>query len=186
MATVSLAIMIKQQLEKGILTAEGRAHLQQLGVIQSENFDINHIASTLRHAIVNEWLSNPSSYEPFLTSGQDYKTEANLVLQDGHFASELGNSMPLAASNALCLPIIVFTAMLNFPLLPICPQDKTVSDEPIYLVYDMSFAGHYDAVQQQVNQLDQQHQDEQLMTAANQSSNQPQLSCRCGQGAKRK
>ena len=63
----------------------------------------------------------------------------------------------------LCLPIVVFTAMLNFPLLPICPQDKTVSDDPIYLVYDMSFAGHYDAVQQQVNQLDQQHQDEQLI-----------------------
>ena len=183
---VSLAIMIKQQLKKGILTAEGRTRLQQLGVIQGEKFEINHIASSLRHVIVNEWLSNPSSYEPFLTSGQDYKKEANLFLQDGHFASELGNSMPLAASNALCLPIVVFTAMLNFPLLPICPQDKTVSDDPIYLVYDMSFAGHYDAVQQQVNQLDQQHQDEQMMTSTNQSNNQPQLSCRCGQGAKRK
>lgn len=61
-----------------------------------------------------------------------------------------------------------------------------MSDEPIYLVYDTSFAGHYDTVRQQVNQLDQQHQDEQLMTSANQSSNQPQLTCRCGQGAKRK
>lgn len=90
-------------------------------------------------------------------------------------------------SNALCLPIVVFTAMLNFPVLPICPQDKTLSDDPICLVYDMSFAGHYDAVQQQVNQLNQQHQDKQLMTSTNQSSNQPQLSCRCGgQGAKRK
>ena len=97
---VSLAIMIKQQLEKGILTAEGRTRLQQLGVIQSEKFETNHIASALRHVIVNEWLSNPSSYEPFLTSGQDYKKEANLFLQDGHFASELGNSMPLAAVNA--------------------------------------------------------------------------------------
>ena len=183
---VSLAIMIKQQLEKGILSAEGRTRLQQLGVIQGENFEINHIASAQRHVVVNEWLSNPSSYEPFLTSGQDYKTEANLFLQDGHFASELGNSMPLAASNALCLPIVVFTSMLNFPLLAICPQDKTVSDDPLYLVYDMSFAGHYDAAQQQVNQLDQQHQDEQPMTSTNQSSNQPQLSCRCGQGAKRK
>ena len=98
---VSLAIMIKQQLGKGILTAEGRTRLQQLGVIQGENFEINHIASALRHVIVNEWLSNPSLYEPFLTSGQDYETEANLFLQDGHFASELGNSIPLAASNAL-------------------------------------------------------------------------------------
>ena len=68
---VSLAIMIKQQLEKGLLTAEGRTHLQQLGVIQGENFEVHDIASALRHVIVNEWLSNPSSYEPFLTSGQD-------------------------------------------------------------------------------------------------------------------
>ena len=121
---VSLAIMIKQQLEKGILTAEGRTRLQQLGVIQSEKFEINHIASALRHVIVNEWLSNPSSYEPFLASGQDYKKEANLFLKDGHFASELGNSMPLAAANALCLSIVVLiTAMLNFLLLPYCPQD---------------------------------------------------------------
>ena len=53
---VSLATMIKQQLEKGILTAEGRTRLQQLGVIQGENFEINHIASALRRVIVNEWL----------------------------------------------------------------------------------------------------------------------------------
>ena len=72
---------------------------------------------------MNEWLSNPSSYEPFLTSGQDYETEANLFLQDGHFASELGNSIPLAASSGLCLPIVVFTPVLNFPLRPTCPQD---------------------------------------------------------------
>ena len=34
------------------------------------------------------------------------------------------------------------------------PADKgeeRTMDDPIYLVYDMSFAGHYDAVQQQVN-----------------------------------
>ena len=49
---------------------------------------------------MNGYISNPSSYEPFLTSGQDCKKEANLFLQDGHFASELGNSMPLAAVNA--------------------------------------------------------------------------------------
>ena len=69
----------------------------------------------------------------------DYETEANLFLQDSHFVSELGNSMPLAASNAMCLPIVVFNAMFNFPLLPICPQDKTLSDDPIYLVYNISF-----------------------------------------------
>lgn len=57
---VSLAIMIKQQLEKGILTAEGKTHLQHLGIIQGDNVEINHIASALRHVIVNEWLSNPS------------------------------------------------------------------------------------------------------------------------------
>ena len=56
---------------------------------------------------MNEWLANPSSCEPFLSSEQDNEAEANARLQDGHFASELGNSMPPAASNALCISIVV-------------------------------------------------------------------------------
>lgn len=141
------------------------------------------MATALRQTIVNEWLANPSSYEPFLTSGQDYKSEANAFLQDGYFASELGNSMPLAASNVLCISIVVFTAMLNFPVLPICPRDRTLSDNPIYLAYDMSFAGHYDGIEQQSTPQQGEQKQRSLPT---QCGNKQQITCRCGQGAKRK
>ena len=57
--------------------------------------------------------------------------------------------MPLAASSALRISIVVFTAMLNFPVFPICPKDRTLSDDSIYLAYDMSFAGHDDGTEQQ-------------------------------------
>ena len=141
------------------------------------------MATALRQTIVNEWLANPSSYEPFLTSGQDYKSEASAFLQDGYFASELGNSMPLAASNALCISVVVFTAMLNFPVLPICPRDRSLSDNPIYLAYDMSFARHYDGIKQQSTP---QQEDPMRESVPTQFSNQKQITCKCGQGAKRK
>ena len=176
---VSLAIMIQQQLAIGALNAEAKAHMENLGLIKGANTDVKQMATTLRQIIVNEWLANPSSYEPFLSSEQDYEAEANAFLQDGHFASELGNSMPLAASNALRISIVVF----NFPVLPICPRDRTLSDHPIYLASDMRFAGHYDGIEQQTTV---QQDEEQQRSAPNQCGNQHQITCRCGQGAKRK
>ena len=146
--------------------------------------DITQMATRLRQTIVDEWLPNPSFYEPFLTSKQDYKAEASAFLQDGHFASELGNSMPLAASNALRISFVVFTAMLNFPVLPICPRYRTLSDKPIYLAYDMSFAGHYDDIEKQSTL--QQEEQQQQRSAPTHCGNQHQITCRCGEGAKRK
>ena len=175
--------MIQQQLANDTLNAEAKAHMENLGVIKGANTDVKQMATTLRQIIVNEWLANPSSYEPFLSSEQDYEAEANALLQDGYFASELGNSMPLAASNALRISIVVFTAMLNFPVLPICPRDRTLRDDPIYLAYDMRFAGHYDGIEQQTTV---QQDEEQQRSAPNQCGNQHQITCRCGQGAKRK
>ena len=92
--------------------------------------------------------------------------------------------MPLAASNELRISIVVFRAMLNFPVLPICPRYRTLSDNPIYLAYDMSFAGHYDGIEQQCT-LQQEEQQKQR-SAPTQCGNQHQITCRCGQGAKRK
>ena len=180
---VSLATMIQQQLAKGSLNPEEKTHMENLGLIKDANTDIKQMATALRQTIVNKWLANPSSYEPFLTSGQDYKSEANAFLQDGYFASELGNSMPLAASNVLCISAVVFPAMLNFPVLPICPRDRTLSDNPIYLAYDMSFAGHYDGIEQQSTPQQGEQKQRSLPT---QCGNKQQITCRCGQGMKRK
>ena len=182
---VSLATMIQQQLVNASLSDEAKTHLQNLGIIRSHDTGINQMAVTLRHTLVNEWLSNPSAYEPFLLSGEDYETEVNAFLQDGHFASELGNTMPLAAANALHIPVVVFTEMLNFPVLPICPRDTVISDDPIYLAHDTSSAGHYDAITQQSSRINQQEEQEQERSPTD-CANPKQISCRCGQGAKRK
>ena len=77
---VSLATMIQQQLEKGTLNAAAKTHLENLGLIQDVNIDIKQMATALTQTIVNEWLANSSSYEAFLTSGQDYKSEASAFL----------------------------------------------------------------------------------------------------------
>ena len=91
--------------------------------------------------------------------------------------------MPLAASNALCLSVGVFTAMSNFPVLPICPRDRILSDNPIYLGYDMSFAGHYVGIEQKGAPQKEEPKQGSVRT---QYSNQKQIMCRCGQGEKRK
>ena len=63
-----------------------------------------------------EWLSNSETYRVFLTNGQPFDTEAQAFFINGYFASELGNSMPLAMANVLKLPTVVISQMENVPL----------------------------------------------------------------------
>lgn len=97
--------------------------------------------------------------------------------------------MPLAASNALRNPIVVFTSMLNFTVLPVMPREIVLSENLIFLVYDMNYAGHYDAVDS-IPQLTMAQEVCQPLstqnTAPSRSESVPLVSCRCGQGAKRK
>ena len=174
---VSLATMIKEHLSNGTLSDKAKAHIENTGLKLYDN--IGQMATTLRQIVVKEWLSNPSDYKPFLINeSKDFNEEAKAFLEDGYFASELGNSMPLAASNALCIPIVILTAMSNFPIVPVSPRN-VINDTPIFLAYDMEFAGHYDAIKQHT--LQQQHKEIQSP-----ATNNKQTSCRCGQGAKKK
>jgi len=97
--------------------------------------------------------------------------------------------MPLAASNALRIPIVVFTSMLNFPVLPVSPREIVLSENPIFLTYDMNYAGHYDAVDS-IPQLTMAQEVCQPLSTQNTAPSRPEsvplVSCRCGQGAKRK
>lgn len=167
---------------------EGRAHIERIGVIRASNAHAKEIATVLRRVIVDEWLENRGHYEPFLTSGQNYISEVMAFLQDGHFAAELGNSMPLAASNALRIPIVVFTSILNFPVLPLSPRESVLSENPIFLAYDMNYAGHYDAVDS-ISQLNMAQEvckpPSTQNTTPSRPESIPQVSCD-EEGAKRK
>ena len=52
----------------------------------------------------DEWMTHPDLYQHFLTGERIFETEAKLFLNNGHFATDLGNAMPLAMASALKLP----------------------------------------------------------------------------------
>ena len=99
----------------------------------------------LRELIVHEWISHPEDYQPFLGVGQLLDHEASLFLNDGHFASELGNCMALAMANLLNLPIVVITQMESMSVVPVTPRE-TLQCLPIFVAFDHAGVGHYDAV----------------------------------------
>ena len=83
--------------------------------------------------------------EPFMiTSTTDsYDTEAQKFLQPGHYDSELGNYVPMAMSNILQIPLVIFTLMENYPITQVILKTRVLSEVPIYLTYNHGDSGHY-------------------------------------------
>ena len=104
---------------------------------------ISVLVSKLREVIVQEWLGpNRCEYEEFLTMDTCYESEANKFLTDGYYDSELGNSMPLAMSNALKVFIVVFSSQQGSPVYFV--SSKYTSHHGLYLAYTAYGGGHYD------------------------------------------
>jgi len=97
--------------------------------------DKTDICAGLKRLVVDEWLTYPDSYKSFLTGGQAFEDEAKAFLNDDHFATDLGNSMPLAMANVLCLPIVIMTPMENLPVLPITPRE-CIQCMSIFIAFD--------------------------------------------------
>ena len=138
------------------------------------------VCAKLRKLMFDEWMTHPDLYQHFLTGEQIFESEAKLFLNNGHFATDLGNAMPLAMANALKLPIVIFTEMENMPVLPITPRE-TIKCMPIFLTFDQSGPGHYDAVEMPVTKCTQPSKEipKRVIEPSNDDS------CRCGQGAKK-
>ena len=143
--------------------------------------DTNELCSKLRELTVHEWTSHPEDYQPFLGVEQTVNHEAQLFLTDGHFASELGNSMPLAMANLLKLPIVVMSQMENLPVIPITPRE-TVHCLPIFVAFEHSGAGHYDAVAH----ITGTKSPTETQPNSNNKDTPSIECCRCGQGARKK
>lgn len=102
--------------------------------------------NVLRQLIVQEFSGpNRHLYEPFMiTSTTDsYDTEAQKFLRPGHYDSELGNCVPLAMSNILQIPLVIFTSMENYPITQVIPRTRVLSEVLIYLAYNHGDSGHY-------------------------------------------
>ena len=150
-------------------------HLDSLGLLNV----CDDVCGKLRKLVVDEWITNPDQYKPFLTGEQTFETEARLFLNDGHFATQLGNSMPLTMGNVLKLPVVVVTEMENLPVLPITPRES-IQCLPIFIAFDQSGAGHYDAVVQ-IPKSEPSCEVQKPIVEKNEGN-----CCRCGQGAKKK
>jgi hypothetical protein len=162
------------------IPSDAHKHLDTIGLIKETSYDANDMSSTLRILIVREWMNNPDQYKPFLDSQIEFETEASLFLNGGHFASQLGNSMPLAMANVLKIPMVVMTQMDNFSIIPITPRESLQS-LPVFIAFDHTGAGHYDAVMQ----VQPSEPTSENSTYDCKKEVSPD-GCRCGQGAKKK
>ena len=162
------------------LSDETSGHLDSLGLLSSSV----DTCSQLRKLVVNEGLTHSNLYKPFLPGNQIFDDEAMLFLNVGHFASDLGNSMPLAMANVLKLPIVVISQMENLPVLPITPRE-TLQCFPIFIAFNHCGTGHYDAV---IEAQKPEPTSEVCCPAdkPNDSEKNKSECCRCGQSAKKK
>ena len=90
------------------------------------NGSIVALAARLRELVVTEWLGpNRLEYENFLTNlDTEYENEASDFLEDGHYDSNLGNTMPLAMSNALGVSLVILTSLPSTPCFYITPRSE--------------------------------------------------------------
>lgn len=118
-------------------------HLKLIGL--SRDMPENEKVIVLRRLIVEEFFGqNRHVYEPFLVTSTDfYEKEAQKFQEPGFYDSELGNCIPLAMSNILQMPIVIFTSMENYPVTHVIPRGRVLSEVPLYLAYDHSGSGHY-------------------------------------------
>ena len=120
-------------------------HLKNLNLCLDS--DIGFIVVHLRKLLVSEWLENASQYEDFVT-GQEILFEelASSYTGRGVFAGELGNIMAVGLANVLRINLVLFTSMEKMKTIPIVPREKVLCNGAIYLAFNNSGCGHYDAV----------------------------------------
>ena len=122
-----------------------RSDLQNLQRISSLGLGINEERDTenLRLLFVREVTENLDEYREWMSCSSNVR-EIERFKTDGHFASDIGDICTKACANLLRVPIIVITALPNVPSIPFLPK-HFITAVPMYLAYDHSGPGHYDA-----------------------------------------
>ena len=114
-------------------------HFRSLGIGEWEEEN----TVQLRKLFVNEVTENISDYENWMTAGSNNLETVAKFKESGFFASEVGDLCASATAKLLRIPIIVVTALPTPPTIPFLPDIS--SDTPMYIAYDHSGPGHYDA-----------------------------------------
>ena len=124
--------------------------VDKVNIVGNKNLNLTEISADdfvvkLREIMVEEWLTYMEQYIGQTTyEYDDYVFEANQFLQDGHFQSELGDTMVNCLSNSLGVSVILFSDN-GTPVQAIRPTRENKIDKPICLVHSSEGAGHYDS-----------------------------------------
>ena len=101
-----------------------------------------HSQMDLRKLAVKEWTDHTGIYQPFLVN-KDIKEEAQKFTKSGFYDSDLGDSMVLALSNALQLPILVFMSIPGYPVMKVLPR-SSLGTNSLKIAYNQFPPSHYD------------------------------------------
>ena len=93
-------------------------------------------------------------YQSFLPSDVNFFSEADRFIQSVTFSGPLGDLIPLAIANVIQIPLLVLNPSFLTPFVMICPEGMVPASNVVYLAYNVSGPGHYDALI--ISQRDQQ------------------------------
>ena len=113
-------------------------YLQSIGLLNSIESD----TARLRHLFCHEIETNTDKYSSFVDF--DAKEELKRFSESGWFNSSLGDLCVFRCGNLLRIPIVVINSLPNSPVLTFTPS-TLLSTCSIYIAFDHSFQGHYDA-----------------------------------------
>lgn len=132
---------VARQLSKHLILyrEQIKAPCTLLGLGESEEED----TAKLRKLFVKEVSENIDDYKDWMT-GNNQLEDVDKFNQDGYFASEVGDLCAKATATLLRVPVVVVTALPTQPTMPFLPREFATTT-PIYIAYDHSGPGHYDA-----------------------------------------
>ena len=130
----------------------------------------------LQKIVAQELRGDQDGYSQLMLNKQASFSE--IVQIESATTSELIHCVPLALCNYLRIPVIIFTGMLNFPLIPLVPSVPVVSTQPMYIGFDSAGVQFLHIRREQHVRNHQANM--MLNVSAPDASAKP---CRCGAGA---
>lgn len=123
-----------------------KQHLASIGYHTDEENSLDENVSVLRQLISDEWLAREEEYGKLLVSHMiSFKEEAQAFRNRGYFKAEMSNLLPIAAAKVLRVPVVVFTSLQHFPIVPVVPSDPIIIGSCVHVAYNAAgFGGYYD------------------------------------------
>jgi hypothetical protein len=122
------------------------SQLQAFGL--SKDFRLIDFANRLRQICIEQWKLDEQFYSQFIdTHKTSFHKELKKFSKTGVSDSTLGDIVPLTISNTFNIKILIITSVSNLSQIDIKPTHG-INNSPqkmIYLAYNQSGIGHYDA-----------------------------------------